>query len=271
MGSACCGGKSQAILPSSRPDIYKSNTPLKTVPPKIENPSTRREYSIMRRFGKVFITTTDPMSLIYGYENEPLLPLGEALKHFDGKIDHLSDKIQEAIAKCHQPSEHHLTRDESAAIYIYTMKWEPTCLYDQLQAAWNSEDPSKLEPWFKYLKLFKTALDKLPDVDTEIWQGTPFDEKLKEKLNSKSLPLYSSMVSCSPSGDAIKGHYQNKTGMKWIAIRYECVHGKLVTGYTANKSKEVIVWPDMKLGVAKSVVADTNGSLVYHLVGQSGE
>ena len=63
------------------------------------------------------------MKLIDGYEDEPLVSLEEALKPFDGKIDQLSYYIKEAKTKCHYPSEHSLTHDESAAIYIYTMKW----------------------------------------------------------------------------------------------------------------------------------------------------
>jgi hypothetical protein len=223
------------------------------------------------RYTQISISTINHLKLINGYLNEPILPLEEALKPFHGKIDQLSDKIKEAKMNCCYPSQHNLTHDESAAIYIYTMKWKSTCLYDHLQAAWNSEDRSQLEPWFKYLKLFKRALDKLPNVKTEVWQGTAFDEKLNEKLSSNSLLLYSSMGSCSPLENDIKDYLHNKQIKKTILLGYDCIDGKLAAGYTANNSKEVIVWPGMKLDVSKCIVTDNNGSLIYHLMGQAGE
>jgi hypothetical protein len=227
----------------------------------------QREYSTKLPFTDINLSTSNPLKLIDGYLDEPVLPLEDTLKPFDGKIDQLSGYIKEAKRKCHYPSEHNLTRDESAAIYIYTMQWSDECLYDHLQAAWRSKDRSELKPWFKYLKLFKGALDKLPNTDTEIWQGISYDEKWKEQLLSNSLPLYSSMGSCSPSEKELKEFLEQNGETKKILIGYESVNGKSVTGYTASNSKEVMVWPGMKLGVAKYMVTDGNGSITFHLVG----
>jgi hypothetical protein len=226
----------------------------------------------MDRFSKVYIPGINPLTLISGYQNEPLVSLEEALKPFDGKIDQLSKYIKEAKTECNRSSKHHLTHDESAAIYIYTMKWKPRCLYDHLQAAWNSEDRSQLKPWFKYLKLFKSALDKLPDVKTEIWQGKAYDEDTKEKLSSKKkVPLYSSMGFCSTSDNEIKDYLYNNVDTKMILIGYESVNGKSVSGYTAGSLNEVILWPGTKLGVAQCVVIDAKGSMYFHLKGQTGK
>jgi hypothetical protein len=213
-----------------------------------------RENSAMQRFTRVGFSTTDPSKLIYGYLNEPLVSLEEALKPFYGKIDQLPNYIKEAKTNCHYPSKHKLTRDESAAIYIYTMNWGQGNVYDRLQAAWSSNDRSQLKPWFSYLRLLKSALDKLPIAKTKIWQGIPYRADLKDQLTSKAAALYSCMGSGSPSMNEIKDHLQKHSSAKIILVGYESVDGRDVTGYTAGSSKEVIVPPGMQLNVAKWVM-----------------
>jgi hypothetical protein len=285
----CCGyswyccfcGKSK-VTPSSAPDRYKPIVSSRSESSKLESSRKGSESEAMHRFSKVNITEKDPRRRMYGFEKEPLVSLEEALKPFDGKIVNLYADIREAKEKCKRSSKHGLTVDESAAIYIYTMKWEPECVYDHLQNALSSGKRYGLKPWFKYLKLLKTALDKLPDVETETWQGTVIDKddkdhrNLQEKLHSES--LYCSLMSCSQTNNKIKDYLDNKSDKQKVLIGYKTVHGKLVTDYTANnlnkiigsKTEEVIVWPGMKLGVAGPIV-NSSGLSVYHLTGQVGK
>ncbi len=256
----CCCDNSDDVAPT------QDNKSLRSTGQRMQ-----REYSTKLPFTDINLSTSNPLKLIDGYLDEPVLPLEDTLKPFDGKIDQLSGYIKEAKRKCHYPSEHNLTRDESAAIYIYTMQWSDECLYDHLQAAWRSKDRSELKPWFKYLKLFKTALDKLPNANREIWQGTSYDERLKEQLLSNSLPLYSSMGSCSPSEKELKEHLEQNGDTKIILIGYESVNGKSVTGYTANSWEEVMMWPGMKLGVTKYVVDAAANLLIVHLKSKPSE
>ncbi|CAF1411932.1 unnamed protein product [Rotaria sordida] len=236
-----------------------------------KNQRISSEYRSIPQYTPIGIKTNDPLILIDGYLDEPILSLEEALEPFYGEINHLSYYIKEAKTQCHYPSEHNLTLDESAAIYIYTMQWNDSCLYDHLQTALNSNDRSTIEPWFAYLKLFKNALDKLPTVKAEVWQGESFDEELKEQLNSKSLPFYTSLSSCSPSINEIKKYGQQTMGKKIILVGYQSVNGKLVTDYTANDLDEAIVWPGIKLGVSKYIVTDAYHLWVLNPVRQIGK
>ncbi|CAF2930704.1 unnamed protein product [Rotaria sp. Silwood2] len=233
--------------------------------------SVSSEYRPIPQYIQIGIKSNNPLALIDGYLNEPLLSLEEALEPFDGKIDQLSHYIKEAKMKCHYPSEHNLNHDESAAIYIYTMKWGDWCLHDHLQAALNSKDQSTLKPWFKYLKLFKSALDKLPTAKAEIWQGAPFDEKLEEQLSSEPLSVYSSMCSCSLSANEITNYLQKTVGKKIILVGYQSVNGKLLTGHTANDLQEAIMWPGIRLEVSKHVMVDACNSWILHAVREIGE
>lgn len=220
------------------------------------------EYLSTPEYIQVGIKTSDTSIPMDGFTDEPLLPLEEALKPFNGKINQLSKFIKEAKTKCHYPSEHNLTLDESAAIYIYTMKWNK-CLYDHLHSALNSNNRLTLQPWFKYLKLLKTALNKLPIAKSEIWQGAPFDEQIKEQLNSKLPVLYTTLCSCSPSVNDVTSYLQKTNAKNIILVGYQSINGKVITGYTANNFPEAIIWPGIKLEVLKSLV--TNNYFIWTL------
>ncbi|CAF3102666.1 unnamed protein product [Rotaria sp. Silwood2] len=272
MGAGCCGRKTQVVQPIPNHEIYRVKSPPitrkpETVLPRNKSPPTMRDDSTMQGFSKPGISTNNPSKLIDGYLNEPLVSLEEALQPFHGQIDQLAYYIKEAKTKCHYPSEHNLTRDESAAIYIYTMKWDNKCLYDHLQEAWSFEDKSQMKPWSKYLRLFKSACDKLPDTKKEIWQGTPFDEALIEKLSTKSPSLYSSMGRCLLSSRETEDYLRKNGNAKIILIGYESVNGKSIAGYSANPRNEVMLFPGVKLGLASYNVIDDNDSLTLHLKG----
>ncbi|CAF3976337.1 unnamed protein product, partial [Rotaria sordida] len=66
-----------------------------------------------------------------------------------------------------------LSVDESASIALYTMEWEPhtNSLYYILNSALRGEDRANLKPWFLYLKLFITALSRLPSLNLSIYRG----------------------------------------------------------------------------------------------------
>jgi hypothetical protein len=227
--------------------------------------SIPREFSSDSPFSNTGISTKNPLDLIRGYENEPLVSLEEALGSFHGKIVDLADYIREAKTKCYYPAKPKLTLDESAAIYIYTMKWDDGCLYDHMQEAWKSEDPSELRPWFKYLKLFKSAFDKLPKTEGEIWQGKPFDDRLEGEINSNLSSLYLAMDIFSPSKSFVEQSLHDSGVKEKIFIRLKSVGGKLAREYAASNWNEYLVWPGMKLVVSDIDTTSESGSVTYHI------
>ena len=115
---------------------------------------------------------------IAGYEREQLLSLEDACKPLEGIIDHeLQQNITIAKLNSREP-ENGLTQDESASIHLYTMEWDvrENSLYMILNRTLRLADRGKLRPWFKYLKLFLTALFKLPYV--EITCDFLFDDQM---------------------------------------------------------------------------------------------
>ena len=101
---------------------------------------------------------------ICGYWSENLVPLEQALKLIIPRVEQLDRSIKAARKYCRFPSEHGLTHDESAALYLYTMEGGENSFYRILNDALRSEDRPALKPWFPYLKLLDTAFSKLPTV-----------------------------------------------------------------------------------------------------------
>ena len=101
---------------------------------------------------------------ISGYEDETVLPLEEACKPLEKILNNeLAQNIMIAKMNSENP-EDGLTPDESASIQLYTMEWKApeNSLYAVLNRTLRLADRRKLHPWFKFLKLFLTALFKLP-------------------------------------------------------------------------------------------------------------
>ncbi|CAF3598743.1 unnamed protein product [Rotaria sp. Silwood1] len=98
----------------------------------------------------------------------PLVSLEQALVPLLSEIEHLERSIEEAKRHCHYPSEHGLTHDESASIFLYTMEAGDYSLYRLLNKTLRDEDRHKIKPWFSFLKLFDTALSKLPTIMDKI-------------------------------------------------------------------------------------------------------
>ncbi|CAF1348155.1 unnamed protein product [Adineta ricciae] len=239
-----------------------------------------------KHFEYFCITTQNISKLIDGYQNEPDVSLEEALKFTNRKIAHLPECIAQAKAKCNRSTKHRLTHDESAAIYLYSMNWEPSSLCEELKRAFDSGQRAQVKPWFKYLKLLKNALDKLPYAKTTIFQGTSYDSQLEEKLmryqnssnsmfSSGPTPLYPSLGSAVTSIDEIKDCLNGPS----IILAYEPNYGRLVGDYTENNQMKVIIFPEKKsdgsilpgakLLVMKTVEHQTDGSVFIHLTSKT--
>ncbi len=103
---------------------------------------------------------------IQNYELEPLLSLKKAVRPLEPIISNIQNFVRTAMGNTEEEKDG-LVPNERAAIYVYTME----CMYRQLNEALRSENRQKLIPYFPYLKLFLTALWKLPDVEDTVWRG----------------------------------------------------------------------------------------------------
>ncbi|CAF4773005.1 unnamed protein product [Rotaria sp. Silwood1] len=203
------------------------------------------------------------ISLNYGYRRQSLLSLEHALEPIVPRIDHLRQYIKEALEKCHFPSEHNLTHDESASIYLYTMEWGAHSLYRLLNKDLRSENPSALSPWGNYLKLFEIALTKLPREKKRLWCGTK--DGVNKNFIKGSEIIWRSVSSCSTTRNVIKKLLGNDTNAIFFMI--EAVNGRNLSGYTKYPDKnEVLLGPGTRLSVESNDLKFNDGLKVVHLV-----
>lgn len=194
---------------------------------------------------------------VYGYLSVPLVPLLKALEPISTQIEQLDRFGKIAKTECHYPSEHGLTREESAALFLYTMDWGDNSFYLAINRALRAEDRSTLKPWFSYLRLFDTAVQKLPNVRKSIWRGVKTDISRCFKKGDEF--TWWSINSCSTSVNVIKDFLASNSTLFLI----EAVNGKDISKYTNFlNEQEVILCPGTRL----RVVSDPLDQPPLHIV-----
>ncbi|CAF5133708.1 unnamed protein product, partial [Rotaria magnacalcarata] len=73
----------------------------------------------------------------------------------------------------------------------------------------RSENRQALKIWFPYMKLFDTALDKLPTVKEAVWRGVPVD--IGKNFAKNQIVTWWSVNSCSSSPNVIKDFLEYET------------------------------------------------------------
>jgi hypothetical protein len=214
------------------------------------------------RFGDIDVSFKR-LPPVYGYHSEKLVSLEKSLELIESQIDQLPRYIKIAKRHCHFPSEHGLTKDQSAAVYIYTMEWGDTTLYRVLNNALRAENRQGLKIWFPYLKLFDTALNLLPTVRESLWRGVSLD--IGKNYTKNQLVTWWSVSSCSSSVNVIENFLG--TGNNATLFSIEAVNGKKVSGYTEYESEdEVILRMGSQFRVKSKPLVLTNGSHIVHLI-----
>jgi hypothetical protein len=202
-------------------------------------------------------SSTKRLPPVYGYLTHQLLPLQKALEPISSQVDQLDRFRIIANNECHFPSEHQLTRDESAAVFLYTMEWGENSFYQVINHVLRAEDRSILKPWFAYLKLFDTAIQKLPTVRMNLWRGVA--RNISQNYKKGDEFTWWTISSCSTSVDVIK----NFLGANSTLFLIEAVNGKDICGYTNySNENEVILCPGTRL----RVVSDPLDQPPMHLV-----
>jgi len=129
---------------------------------------------IQKRFLSRHIDGAKILDPIIGYAQEPLVSLVDACTPLVDIVTNLSTYVYFALKETSIIPADRLTRNESASIRLYTMEWTDgkRSLYSILNKTLKEGDREELQPWFKYLKLFLTALVKLPCAPPQtIWRG----------------------------------------------------------------------------------------------------
>jgi len=203
------------------------------------------------------------LSPIKGYQDQKLVSLNEAVQPISQFFNEIEDNIFVALHNCQKPSDD-LTQEESASIHLYTMQFdgEPS-LYLLLNQSLRTENREELKPWFLFLKLFLTALYKLPSHSKTVWRGIK-NVDLSSKYRKGIKFAWWGVSSCTTDIEVLESNaFLGKTGLRTI-FSIECMNGKSVVNhsYFKNAEKEIILMP----GSYFEVIGQLNPAPQLHII-----
>ncbi|CAF0739377.1 unnamed protein product [Didymodactylos carnosus] len=147
---------------------------------------------------------------IVGYAQEPLLPLADACAPLASIVHDISTYVSVALERTPDAPADGLTHDEAASIHLYTMEWGDgnRSLSSILNQTLKTDNREDLRPWFKYMKLFLTALIKIPCMPSQTaWRG---ERKYKSHEYSPGAQVtWWAFSSCATSIDALESGLGN--------------------------------------------------------------
>jgi hypothetical protein len=177
-------------------------------------------------------------SSISDYDDLPLLTLEEATEEIIPLVPSVMNYVTTAKTKYNRHS-NLLTRDESAAIYLYTM---PVEFFSKLNIALRDPNRQVLKSWLHFLKLFMTALEKLPSIQATIWRAVNYDAT--SKFVEGEAYTYWDLNSCSRNISIV----QLFLGENGTLFTIETIHGKDISTFSAiPDEKEVILMPGTRV------------------------
>ena len=198
-------------------------------------------------------------SPIAGYEDEETVSLEEAVKKIIPFVGDVSKYVQDAKQKCNQNSAL-ITWDESAAIYLYTMSIP---LFSRLNETLRTENRHALKPWFAFLKLFLSALDKLPSSTVTVWRAVAGDIGSSIIINKEN--TWWSINSSSTALNVVEWFL----GDYGTLFTINAIYGKKIHEYSAfPDEKEVILMPGTHLLTTSEPLFFKNSLRIIHLQGR---
>ncbi|CAF3490297.1 unnamed protein product, partial [Rotaria sp. Silwood2] len=136
----------------------------------------------------------------------------------------------------------YLTRDESATIFLYTIEWDGSTLYQMINRDLHSEEQPVPTSWLPYLKLFFTALNKLPNIQMNAWRSIQ-EDTIKE-LDKNDEFIWWNITSSSSSIDVIKDFIEINSRLLVI----KTTTGKNISNYSNFPDQhEIILCSDTRL------------------------
>ncbi|CAF1086241.1 unnamed protein product [Adineta ricciae] len=207
-----------------------------------------------------FVDTSDTLygdestSPIYGYQDQVITTLEEAIQGIRHEILRIDDYVTQAKKKYKRPCL--LTEDEFATIYLYTMT--SSGFSSRLNSRLRAMDKEPLKPWFPYLKFFITALNKLPSFKGIVWRGI----SKKEDYNLGDIACQTRWDITSTTKDLkVSELFFGEAGILYVI---KAVNGKDISKYSANPDeKEVILMPGTRIQLETEPFVINNESFIY--------
>jgi NAD:arginine ADP-ribosyltransferase len=193
---------------------------------------------------------------IFDYNDLSVLTLEEAIEKIIQIVPDVLEYVSKAKQNCNRNSTF-LTWDESAAIYLYTM---PVPFFSRLNIAFRAENRNALKPWFAFLKLFTTALEKLPSTNATIWRGVNYDDTLS--FIDNDVHVWWNINSCSMNPNIVEP-FLGESGTLFVI---HAINGKDISSLSAiPDEQEVILMPGTRVRCRHESLNFIDRLFVLHL------
>lgn len=203
---------------------------------------------------------------IIGYADEPLLPLRQACQPLENILHNLWYYVEIALAETPESPANGLTIDESAAIRLYTIEWKKPhrSLYSELNHTLKWSPRSELRPYFRYMKLFLTALAKIPCLPMlTVWRGITKD--LTNEYAQGSLITWWSFSSCTSELTVLENQiYLGKSGKRTL-FSLEAINARAIRDHSHFATEDEVLLLPGTLMESQSLFSPAPDLHVVHL------
>lgn len=195
----------------------------------------------VRRLTDIADEPHDFLMPVDGYRNVPIVSLEEAVKPLLTLLPAVLNYVELVKDKCENPKDG-LTQDESASIMLYSMEWKPfnECLYGALNATLRASDRNKLKPWYLYLKLFLTALFRLPTIPhLHVYRGVRLD--MSDLYEPGSTVVWWAFSSCTRTLPVLQSEqFLGTTGVRTL-FNIDCNSGRSIKNHSFYASEDEVL------------------------------
>lgn len=192
------------------------------------------------RFIEDFSPSQSTNKILSIFDNSPVISIEEAVEPLVSIVPNVKDMVAKAKEACTDPKDG-LTVDESVAIMLYSLEWEPreNSFYVILNNTLRTEDEEKLKPWNHYLKICIKALEKLPKVSKTIYRGVKMN--LSEQYPTGKTFVWWSFSSCTTSVEVLQSEqFLGKTGSRTL-FNIECSSGRDIRQHSFFPSEDEVL------------------------------
>ena len=194
------------------------------------------------RFSDVAAESGEWLPPLRGFEDMPLVTLDEAIKPLIPHVREIQHMVY-IVRRNNRELKDVLTMEESASIMLYSLEWSPSesSLYCILNSMLRSTArQAQLPPWLLYLRLFITALSKLPSIPAQhVFRGVKAD--LRSQYAKGSTCVWWGFSSCTLSADVLENdQFFGKTGARTL-FSITCDSGKSIINHSCFVGEEEVL------------------------------
>ena len=188
------------------------------------------------------------------------MPLVSVEKAVEPLIDILPSIYERILAakEHYRNTRDGVTEDESIAIKLYTMSWQPLeeCLYFALNRVLCSSDRRELKPWFLYLRLLFNGLLRLPLVSDTVYRGIKVHVD-EDCISKRKKIVWWRFTSCTRGLDVLQQeHFLGKKGARTMFI-IKCHSGRDISEHSYfPHEEEVLLLPETEFQIDKCLDQD---------------